>query len=95
MGVLTGSAASSFIVDDAIVGLAQPLTEALNQFAGGTRRARDLIEQLGRREDFYFDLAGGSSRRYVDCTAEEAKDARLWKLYDEGPLFGRGTGRRC
>jgi hypothetical protein len=28
-----GSAASPFIVDDAIVGLAQPLTEALHQLA--------------------------------------------------------------
>src|SRR6516165_10392452 len=53
-----GSAASPFIVDDAIVGLAQPLTEALNQFASGPRRACDLIEELGRREDFYLDLAG-------------------------------------
>src|SRR5437868_14010591 len=58
-----GSAASPFIVDDAIVGLAQPLTEALNQLASGPRRACDLIEELGRREDFYLDLAGSSSSR--------------------------------
>src|SRR6516165_1938774 len=58
-----GSAASPFIVDDAIVGLAQPLTEALKQLASGLRRACDLIEEFGRREDFYLDLAGGSSRR--------------------------------
>jgi hypothetical protein len=58
-----GSAASPFIVDDAIVGLAQPLTEALNQLASGPRRACDLIEELGRRKDFYLDLAGGSSGR--------------------------------
>jgi len=51
-----GSAASPFIVDDAIVGLAQPLTEALNQLASGPRRACDLIEELGRREDFDLDL---------------------------------------
>src|SRR5258708_10020596 len=57
------SAASPFIVDDAIVGLAQPLTKALNQLASGPRRACDLIEELGRREDFYLDLAGGSSGR--------------------------------
>src|SRR5215510_2720934 len=58
-----GSAASPFIVDDAIVGLAQPLTEALNQLSRGPRRACNLIEELGRREDFYLDLAGGSCRR--------------------------------
>src|SRR5262245_5902675 len=58
-----GSAASFFVVDDAIVGLAQPLTEALNHLAGGARRACDVIEELGRREEFYLDLAGGSSRR--------------------------------
>jgi hypothetical protein len=58
-----GSAASPFIVDDAIVGLAQPLTEALNQLASGPRRACDLFEELGRREDFCLDLAGGSSGR--------------------------------
>jgi hypothetical protein len=60
---LEGSAASPFIVDDAIVGLAQPLTEALNQLASGPWRACDLIEELGWREDFYLDLAGGSSGR--------------------------------
>ena len=32
-----GSATSPFIVDDAIVGLPQPLTEALNQLASGLR----------------------------------------------------------
>jgi hypothetical protein len=58
-----GSAASFFVVDDAIVGLAQPLTEALNQLSRGPRRACDVIKELGRREDFYLDLAGGSSRR--------------------------------
>src|SRR5262249_2097639 len=58
-----GSVHSPFIVDDAIIGLAQPLTEALNQLTSGPRRACDLIEELGRREDFYFDLAGGSSGR--------------------------------
>jgi hypothetical protein len=57
------SAASPFIVDDAIVGLAQPLTEALNQLARGRRRACDMIEEFGRREVLYLHLAGGSSRR--------------------------------
>jgi hypothetical protein len=60
---LVGSAASPLIVDDAIVGLAQPLTEPLNQLASGPGRACDMIEELGRREDFYLDLAGGSSGR--------------------------------
>ena len=56
-----GSAASPFIVDDAIVGLPQPLTEALNQLASGPRRAYNLIDELCRREDFYLDFAGSSS----------------------------------
>src|SRR5215831_19342431 len=67
-----GSAASPFIVDDAIVGLAQPLTEALNQLASGPRRACDLIEELGRREDFYLDLAGGSSGRIAGAVFHNA-----------------------
>jgi hypothetical protein len=67
-----GSAASPFIVDDAIVGLAQPLTEALNQLASGPWRACDLIEELGRREDFYLDLAGGSSRRTAGAVFHNA-----------------------
>ena len=67
-----GSAASPFIVDDAIVGLAQPLTEALNQLASGPRRACDVIEELGRREDFYLDLAGGSSRRIAGAIFHNA-----------------------
>src|SRR5260370_7001678 len=56
-----GSAASPFIVDDAIVGVPQPLTEALNQLASGPRRAYNLIDELCRREDFYLDFAGSSS----------------------------------
>src|SRR5262249_54538648 len=67
-----GSAASPFIVDDAIVGLAQPLTEALNQLASGPRRACDLIEELGRREDLHPDLAGGSSRRTAGAVFHNA-----------------------
>ena len=58
-----GSAASPFIIDDAIVGLTQPLTEALNQLASGLRRACDLIEELARCEEFYLDLAGGPNGR--------------------------------
>jgi hypothetical protein len=58
-----GWAATPFIFNDAIIGLAQSLTEAVNQLASGLRRARDLIEELGRRENFYLDLAGGSSGR--------------------------------
>jgi hypothetical protein len=64
--------ASSFIVDDAIVGLAQPLTEALNQLASDLRRAYDLIEELGRREDFYLDLTGGSSGRTAGAVFHNA-----------------------
>src|ERR1700726_75755 len=60
-----GSAACPFFVDDAIVGLAQSLTEALNQLASGLWGACDVIEELGRREEFYLNLAGSSS----GCTA--------------------------
>ena len=60
-----GSAASPFIIDDAIVGLAQSLTEALNQLASGLWGACDVIEELGRREELYLNLAGSSS----SCTA--------------------------
>src|SRR5262245_5673145 len=66
------SAASPFIVDDAIVGLAQPLTEALNQLARGRRRACDMIEEFGRREDFYLHLAGGLCRRTAGAVFHNA-----------------------
>src|SRR5262245_23701248 len=58
-----GSAESPFIFNDAIICLAQSLTEAVNQLSSGLRRARDLIEELGRRENFYLNLAGDSSGR--------------------------------
>jgi hypothetical protein len=61
--VLRCSAASPFIINDAIVGFAQPLTEALNQVASGPRRADDLIEELGWVEEFRLDLGGGSNGR--------------------------------
>jgi hypothetical protein len=57
-----GLAGFAFI-DHAIVGLAQPLTEAPNQLASGLRRVCDLIEELGRCEEFCLNLAGGSSGR--------------------------------
>ena len=58
-----GSAASPFIVDDAIVGLPQPPTEALDQLPSGPPRACDLIEELIWREDCYLNLACGASGR--------------------------------
>jgi hypothetical protein len=67
-----GSAASPFIFDDAIVGLRQPPTEALDQLANGPRRACDLIEEFGWREDFYLDLAGGSSGRIARAVFDNA-----------------------
>ena len=67
-----GSAASPFIVDDGIVGLAQPLTETPNQLSGGPRRGYNLIEELGRREDVYLHLAGGSSHRAAGAVFHNA-----------------------
>jgi len=58
-----GSVRSPFIFNDAIIGLAQSLTEAVDQLASGLRRARDLIKELARRESFYLNLAGGPSGR--------------------------------
>jgi hypothetical protein len=99
-----GSAASPFIVDDAIVGLAQPLTEALNQFASGPRRACDLIEELGRREDFYLDLAGGSSRRtagpvfhnaHLPYKLSRANRAEKDRIAIEFPQYVDGTAEEA
>jgi hypothetical protein len=67
-----GTTASPFIVNDAIISLAQSLTEALNQLASGLRRADDLIEQLGRRKDFYLNLAGGSNGRAAGAVFHNA-----------------------
>ena len=64
--------ASPFIFNDAIISLAQSLTEALNQLASGLRRACDLIEELGRRKDFYLNLAGGSSGRAAGAVFHNA-----------------------
>ena len=75
IGVLAsppGLAASPFIVDDAIVGLAQPLTKALNQLPSSPRRTSDLIEELGRREDFHLDLASGSNGRTAAAVFNDA-----------------------
>jgi len=44
----------------------------LNQFASSLRGACDLIEKLGRREDFYLDLAGGSRRRTAGAIFDNA-----------------------
>src|SRR6516165_4588385 len=99
-----GSAASPFIIDDAIVGLAQPLTEALNQLASGLRRARDLIEELGRREDFYLDLAGGSSGRaagavfhnsHLTYKLPRANPAKKDGLAIEFPEYVNGTAEEA
>src|SRR4029077_6938205 len=38
----------------------------------GLRRACNLIEELGRREDFYLDLAGGSSRSHTGAVFHNA-----------------------
>jgi hypothetical protein len=67
-----GTTVSSFIFNDAIISLAQSLTEALNQLTSGLRRACDLIEQLGRRKNFYLNLAGGSSGRAAGAVFHNA-----------------------
>jgi hypothetical protein len=58
-----GSGASPFIFNDAIIGFSQSLTETANELASGLRPACDLIEEQGRRENFYLDVAGGLSGR--------------------------------
>jgi len=58
-----GAIVSPFIFNDAIISLAQSLTEAPNQVASSLRRTCDLIEELGRRKGFYLNLAGGSNGR--------------------------------
>jgi hypothetical protein len=74
-----GSTASPFISNEAIIRLAQSLTEAVNQLASGLRRSHDLIKELGRRENFYFDLAGGSSCRAAGTVFHNAHLA--YKLF--------------
>jgi hypothetical protein len=58
---LAGWSALLLVVDDAIVGLSQPLTEALNQLASSPRRGSDLIEKVTRRENLDFNVVYGSS----------------------------------
>jgi hypothetical protein len=70
--VLKRSAASPFISDNTIVGLAQPLTEALNQLTSGPRRVNDLIEELGWVEEFRLDPAGGSNSRITRLVFHDA-----------------------
>ena len=107
IGVLAsppGLAASPFIVDDAIIGLAQPPTESLDQLANDPRRACDLIEELIWREDFYLDLAGGASGRIagavfhnahlsyeLSCTDRAEKD----RVAIEVPEYVDGTAKEA
>jgi hypothetical protein len=67
-----GAAASPFIFNDAIISLAQSLTEALNQLASSLRRTCDLIEELGRRKGFDLNLAGGSNGRAAGAVFHNA-----------------------
>jgi hypothetical protein len=48
------------------------LTEAANELASGLRRACDLIEERGRRENFYLDVAGGLSGRAAGAVFHNA-----------------------
>src|SRR5215468_470643 len=67
-----GWAAPSFIIDDAIVRLAQALAEAPYQLASGLRRTDDLVEELGRRENLRLDLTGGLSSRTARAVFDDA-----------------------
>src|SRR5262249_40020705 len=65
-------AASPFIGHDAIVGLTQPLTEALNELTSVPRRAGDPFEELGWREEFCVNFAGGSGGRTTWAVLQNA-----------------------
>jgi hypothetical protein len=67
-----GATTSPFIFNDAIISLAQSLTEALKQLASSLRRTCDLIEELGRRKGFYLNLAGGSNGRAAGAVFHNA-----------------------
>jgi len=98
-----GLAASPFIIDDAIIRLAQPLTQAPNQVASGPGRAGDLIEELARGENFHLNLAGSWECPTSSCSrcdslkcAGEIKGELLtiWGRQDPHvPLNGRNLIR--
>jgi len=67
-----GSAALPFIIDDAIIRLAQPLSQAPNQLASGPGRAGNLIEEFARGENFHLNLAGSSSGRTARAVFHDA-----------------------
>jgi hypothetical protein len=99
-----GSTASPFISNETIIRLAQSLTEAVNQLASGLRRSHNLIEELGRRENFYLDLAGGSSCRAAGTVFHNAHLAdKLFRanrakkdaLAIEFPKYLNGTAEKA
>src|ERR1700694_4691950 len=93
-----GLAASPFIVDDAIVGLSQPLTEALNSLAGGSsgRTARavfhdaHLPDKLPGANSAEKDGVAIEFPEYVDDTAEYEQNTVRWiSLSEEDLPFGK------
>jgi hypothetical protein len=82
------------MTDDAIVGLVQPLNEALNQLASGLWGACNPIEELGRCEEFYVNRAGGSSNQFppslLMSTSARANQLDGCKLHHWG-WFGTGS----
>jgi hypothetical protein len=76
----------------------------VNQLASGLRRSHHLIEELGRRENFYLDLAGGSRCRaagrvfhnaHLPDKLFRANRAKKDALAIEFPKYLNGTAEKA